>query len=115
MTTVILNATFFDAGVNMLNVAVSRAQDSFLVFGDMNVFRNGRPGSPSRLLGEELFKNPDNEITNIQIPRMMTTEGPVYVLDTVEKHTYALFRAIQEALERVTIGPAMAECKSCGG
>jgi len=29
---------FFDQGVNMLNVAVSRAQDSFLVFGNMTIF-----------------------------------------------------------------------------
>ena len=29
---------FFDRGINMLNVAVSRAKDSFLVFGDMRIF-----------------------------------------------------------------------------
>ena len=29
---------FFDQGVNMLNVAVSRAKDSFLVFGEMAIF-----------------------------------------------------------------------------
>lgn len=29
---------FFDKGPNMLNVAVSRAKDSFLVFGDLDIF-----------------------------------------------------------------------------
>ena len=33
---------FFDRGVNMLNVAVSRAKDSFIVVGDMDIFNRGR-------------------------------------------------------------------------
>lgn len=40
---------FFDRGVNMLNVAVSRAKDCFIVFGCKDVF--DRPGnSPSAML-----------------------------------------------------------------
>src|SRR5690606_4944964 len=40
---------FFDSGVNMLNVAVSRAKDCFIVFGFKDVF--DRPGnSPSAML-----------------------------------------------------------------
>ena len=44
----------------MLNVAVSRAKDAFLVFGDMDLFSTASPGSPRRLLGEFLFARPDN-------------------------------------------------------
>lgn len=40
---------FFDRGVNMLNVAVSRAKDSFLLFGDIAVF-NEKAQSPSGML-----------------------------------------------------------------
>ena len=40
---------FFDRGVNMLNVAVSRAKDSFLLFGDTSVF-NEKASSPSGML-----------------------------------------------------------------
>lgn len=47
---------FFDRGVNMLNVAVSRAKDSFLLFGDTKVL-NPKAQSPSGLLMRHLMKN----------------------------------------------------------
>lgn len=95
---------FFDTGVNMLNVAVSRAKDSFLVFGDMNIFRR-KSGNilPSKLLGHYLFNSSNNEITNTHVPQKRIREKPLYVLDTVQKHVEALRRAIQEARERVII------------
>ncbi len=40
---------FFDGGPNMLNVAVSRAKDSFLVFGDIDIFDAGS-NKPSGIL-----------------------------------------------------------------
>jgi len=40
---------FFDRGVNMLNVAVSRAKENFIVFGCPEVFQ-GSNGTPSSLL-----------------------------------------------------------------
>ncbi|HRJ29766.1 MAG TPA: DEAD/DEAH box helicase [Cyclobacteriaceae bacterium] len=40
---------FFDRGVNMLNVAVSRAKENFIVFGCPEVFQ-GNNGTPSSLL-----------------------------------------------------------------
>lgn len=54
---------FFNRSKNMLNVAVSRAKDSFLVFGDLNVFQIGDQGLPSRLLGEYLFSEPENDLS----------------------------------------------------
>ena len=38
----------------MLNVAVSRAKDSFVVFGHPEVFGVGAEGSPSGILRREL-------------------------------------------------------------
>lgn len=38
---------FYDRGGNMLNVAVSRAKDSFIVFGHANVFGKDDPNAPS--------------------------------------------------------------------
>ncbi|MBS1489082.1 MAG: AAA family ATPase [Bacteroidetes bacterium] len=40
---------FFDMGVNMLNVAVSRAKDNFIMFGCPDLFEN-KNGTPSSIL-----------------------------------------------------------------
>ncbi len=54
---------FFDRGNSMLNVAVSRAQDSFLVFGNMNNFDQEASSKPSGILASFLFRDEANEIT----------------------------------------------------
>ncbi len=41
---------FYDRGHNMMNVAVSRAKDAFIVFGDPTVFGATEKGSPSGIL-----------------------------------------------------------------
>lgn len=53
---------FMDARRSMLNVGVSRAKDSFLVFGDMSVFKTSSAGTPRGLLATFLFKSKDNEM-----------------------------------------------------
>lgn len=55
---------FFDRKINLLNVAVSRAKDSFLVFGNMSVF-DMKSNSPSGLLARYLFAKETNEIKNV--------------------------------------------------
>jgi KaiC/GvpD/RAD55 family RecA-like ATPase len=51
---------FIDASPSMLNVAVSRAKDSFLVFGDMRTFKSKGPKTPRGLLHAFLMKSSDN-------------------------------------------------------
>jgi len=46
---------FYDRGSNMLNVAVSRAKDSFIVFGQDDVFGAGSSSSPSVKLRKKSF------------------------------------------------------------
>ncbi len=55
---------FFDKKPNMLNVAVSRAKDSFIVAGDMAIFQSKSQNSklPSALLGKYLFAKASNQI-----------------------------------------------------
>lgn len=45
---------FIDASHSMLNVTVSRAKDSCLVFGDMDIMATARSGSPRAVLSEFL-------------------------------------------------------------
>jgi energy-coupling factor transporter ATP-binding protein EcfA2 len=102
---------FFDDGVNMLNVAVSRAKDSFLVFGDMNSF-NTNATEPSGILGRFLFADESNEITDVKLP--VREKAPLSRnhphLDTLEAHRTALTESIRNARRAVWIvSPFIAE------
>lgn len=55
---------FIDMSPSMLNVAVSRAKDSFIVFGDMDVISAASQGKPRHLLASYLFKSDDNELVS---------------------------------------------------
>lgn len=46
---------FYDKGANMLNVAVSRAKDTFIVFGHPDVFGVTNSGAPSSVLRSNLM------------------------------------------------------------
>ena len=63
------DGAFIDRSPSMLNVAVSRAKDAFLVFGDMDLFSTAEPGSPRQLLGQFLFKDPANALEFGALPR----------------------------------------------
>ncbi|TGP20572.1 MULTISPECIES: AAA domain-containing protein [unclassified Mesorhizobium] len=97
---------FFDRGVSMLNVAVSRAKESFLVFGDIRLFRPEQRALPSGLLGAYLFAAPENEITDIEpVSPIVQKEGRSELerLNDLEAHRDVLRRAIGEANERVLV------------
>lgn len=57
------NGGFIDMNSTMLNVAVSRAKDSFLVFGDMDIISGAHPSKPRGLLSQYLFASESNELT----------------------------------------------------
>lgn len=52
---------FFNGDIRMLNVAVSRARESFVVMGDMEIFR--KSGGPAGLLAKYLFAEEINNLT----------------------------------------------------
>lgn len=95
---------FFDAGVNMLNVAVSRAQDSFLVFGDMSIF-DSEANTPSGLLARYLFASEEQEIKNVEMPLYFKTRLalPVDHIHDLEGHRIILSNSIRTANKEVHI------------
>lgn len=57
------DGSFIDSSSSMLNVAVSRAKDCFLVFGDMDVFRAAPQTTPRGLLAQFLLNHPANNLS----------------------------------------------------
>ncbi len=96
---------FFDRGPNMLNVAVSRAKDCFLVFGDMEIL-DPYLNSPSGILARYLFADEQNEITDFPLSTR-TGKGldgkEVHLINTLPKHVATLARAFERAEERLVI------------
>ncbi|TCM78371.1 AAA domain-containing protein [Rhodovulum steppense] len=66
---------FIDASSSMLNVTVSRARDSCLVFGDMDVMAAARAGSPRSILAGFLFASDANALQFAAEPRMDLKQG----------------------------------------
>jgi len=58
---------FIDLSPSMLNVAVSRAKDAFLVFGDMDTMAAAPPGSPRSVLARFVCKDDANAI-DFEVP-----------------------------------------------
>lgn len=94
---------FFDSGPNLLNVAVSRAKDSFLVFGDLRLFDATRPSLPSGKLASLLFESQDNEITDVESAQHLKNKPGVQRIATLEEHRAALRRALEYGKERILI------------
>ncbi|MGE5501012.1 MAG: AAA domain-containing protein, partial [Ignavibacteriales bacterium] len=89
---------FFDRKPNMLNVTVSRAKDSFVVIGDMRLFR--RSGDwPSAILGSMLFADDQNELPdvdgNYRFPRELLVQGER--ISTLDRHREVLRAALTGA------------------
>ncbi|HEX8320469.1 AAA domain-containing protein [Longimicrobium sp.] len=86
---------------SLLNVAVSRARESFLVFGDMGVF-DPRGSSPAGLLARHLFRSRDNELLDVEV-RPTADLGPVRKLAGLGEHREALRDFFAGATEAIRI------------
>tara|TARA_R110002110_G_scaffold257491_1_gene473485 strand:+ start:13114 stop:16710 length:3597 start_codon:yes stop_codon:yes gene_type:complete len=95
---------FFDVSPSMLNVAVSRAKLSFMVFGDMNIFDEKRWGLPSSLLAKYLFKSEENEIKDIISPVFDRIEhNDIEQIINLENHRHFLTKAFSIAQKTLSI------------
>ncbi|KQV16757.1 hypothetical protein ASC97_30825 [Rhizobium sp. Root1203] len=96
---------FIDVSPSMLNVMVSRAKDSCLVFGDMDVMAAAKTGSPRAILGDFLFASELNALEFAAEPRADLTQGngQIQMLRDAAGHDAFLLDALSGAGRRYTI------------
>lgn len=96
---------FFNSDNSMLNVAVSRAQDSFLVFGDMQIFdASTPPRTNSDYLAHIILADPENEITDI-LPTTLGIDPTILPLrlETLQQHREYLKKSFETAKNNILI------------
>ncbi|MEA1653019.1 AAA domain-containing protein [Nitrospirillum sp. BR 11164] len=98
------NRPFFDRGVHMLNVAVSRAKNAFAVIGDMALFDATAGHAPSSVLARHLYRDPENELTDVRPALAYTSPaGETERVDGIEQHRALLVEAFRAAQERLLV------------
>jgi hypothetical protein len=95
---------FFASDERLLNVAASRAKDSFLVIGNMGLFGEGTSKCTS-LLGKLLFSDPENELKDVINEMTLRGGFPASskIIDTLEGHRQALRDSFSGAKTLLTI------------
>jgi DNA polymerase III delta prime subunit len=96
---------FIDISPSMLNVTVSRAKDSFLVFGDMDVIAAAKAGSPRAILADFLLASELSRLEFAAEPRMDLNQGnaQLQMLRDAAGHDAFLLDALSGAGRRYTI------------
>jgi hypothetical protein len=96
---------FIDRRPSMLNVAVSRAKDSFLVFGDMDLFGMVPAGKPRGRLAEYLLRDPASELAFEYLPRkdLESPRSTLSHLINANAHDDFLLKTLATAMREVHI------------
>lgn len=97
---------FIDRSLSMLNVAVSRAKDSFLVFGDMDLFDPRQGGTPRGLLASYLLADAASALvfeTGKRADLARPGAGSVSQLCNAAEHDAFLLDALGQAVAQVQI------------
>jgi hypothetical protein len=99
------DGSFIDASPSMLNVTVSRAMDSCLVFGDMDVLAAAQTGSPRAILADFLFASEANALEFSAEPRadLKPGNGQIEMLRDAAAHDAFLLDALSADGRRYTI------------
>lgn len=95
---------FIDASPSMLNVTVSRARDSFMLFGDMDLLASAVPGSPRALLSAFLDR-PGRELDFQPMPRidLQENQGQLQSLRDAAEHDQFLLNVLAGDARRYLI------------
>jgi hypothetical protein len=98
------NRTRFNQNPSILNVAISRAQDAFLVFGNMHLFKPVGT-HPSAVVGRFLFKGGDNELKDVPTELLLPCQDlpPGRLIRDLQSHRDVLAEALAAAHFRVVI------------
>ncbi|WP_299970213.1 AAA domain-containing protein [uncultured Roseobacter sp.] len=96
---------FIDMSPSMLNVTVSRAKDSFLVFGDMDVFSSAAKGAPRSVLADVLFSSKGTALDFAPQPRadLQSANQPLTTLRDAEEHDRYMIDALSSSARDFTI------------
>lgn len=99
------NGEFIDRSTSMLNVAISRAKDSFLVFGDLDVISAASSTLPRGILAKYLFSKPENELVfkvNKRRDLLTFCAEPRLINDALEHDQY-LIELLEQVKETIYI------------
>lgn len=99
------NGNFIDSQPSLLNVAVSRAKDSFLVFGDMDIFHPNLT-TPRGILANYLFANEANKLNFDLIERSDLIRSGctrLHMLRDAQEHDLFLQNAVNNAKREILI------------
>lgn len=99
------NGGFIDQSPSMLNVAVSRAKDSFLVFGDIDTFGLLPKSKPRGLLSAYLCREPSNALSFEPQPRtdLAPRQTGIRQLRDAQEHDNFLLTTLAAAVREVQI------------
>lgn len=100
------DGSFIDNDPSILNVAVSRAKDSFLVFGDMDVIGAAPRGTPRHLLGRYLFRCEENElpfIASVARPDLLTQCRTPRLINNAEEHDDCIKELLESVRARIDL------------
>ncbi|WP_433924458.1 AAA domain-containing protein [Vreelandella sp. 21] len=100
------DGNFIDQDPSLLNVAVSRAKDSFLVFGDMDVIGRGARGTPRHLLARYLFNNEQNELAftpSVARPDLLALCQTPQIINDSEAHDQCIRELLETARQWVAM------------
>lgn len=100
------DGAFIDQDPSLLNVAVSRAKDSFLVFGDMDVIGTAARGTPRHLLGRYLFSSEGNELAftaSVARPDLLALCPTPKMINNAEEHDQCLKELLENVQHRLAM------------